>query len=570
MVALMCVLPFLVPHHRNPLTTFYGEWLAAALGLAAATLLLRRASWQPFRFPLVALVPLGLMVVLGVQVAMGLAVYWQQHFLVGLYLFWAVLMVVLGAELRREFGLEKIVPVLAWAVLAGGVLSAAIVGVQMSGVHLMPYIVPREFGYGANLMQVNHLADYLGLALASLLYLAATARLKTGWAALLALVLLFPLALTGQRMGWIYVVMLAVGSWWVGRRAGKQSWRALWLIPAFMALQVVIPLLPITGAPAMATHKVMAGLQGPSIRLQLIREAWQIFLAHPWLGAGWGQFGWQDFLLAEKYPDHTGWATHAHNIVMQLLAETGLAGALILVVGAGYWARHALPAEKSLEAWWCVAILAVLGVHALLEYPLWYGYFLGLVAIILGLSIEKSLRVTFSLGPVVAIGTLAFSLFVISLLLGQYTRLEGCFNRALMTKVSAPETPALLDELADTSRKSLFAPVADVVILHLLPNSPALISDKLEISQKGVRYLPAKHEVYGHATLLALAGEQEAALATLRSALIRYPDNADQYAVTLMRIGSQKIMPLLVEVGRFNRDRFGIALPRRRGMNSSH
>ena len=41
MAGLMCVLPFMQPYHRFPLTSFYSEWLAFALGLAAAALLLK-------------------------------------------------------------------------------------------------------------------------------------------------------------------------------------------------------------------------------------------------------------------------------------------------------------------------------------------------------------------------------------------------------------------------------------------------------------------------------------------------------------------------------------------------
>ena len=37
--ALLCSIPFLQPYHRNPLTAFYSEWFAMALGLGVATVL---------------------------------------------------------------------------------------------------------------------------------------------------------------------------------------------------------------------------------------------------------------------------------------------------------------------------------------------------------------------------------------------------------------------------------------------------------------------------------------------------------------------------------------------------
>lgn len=555
LVALMCVLPFLVPHHRNPLTTFYGEWLAAALGLMASTLLLRRSSWQPFRFPVVALVPIGLMVVLGIQVAAGLAVYWQQHFLVGLYLFWAALLVVLGAELRREFGLEKIVPVLAWAVLVGGLLSALIVALQITGKNLMPYIVPaKAVGYGANLMQINHLANYLGLALASLLYLVSTSRIKVGWAMLLAVALLFPLALTGQRMGWIYVVMLSVGGWLAGRKSGRWSWRILLLIPAFMALQYAIQLLAISGAPVMPSQKVIAGMQGSSIRLQFIREAWDIFLAHPWLGAGWGQFGWQDFLLAEKYPEHAGWVSHPHNIVMQLMAETGLFGLSILIAGLYFLIRGCFSASISNERWWLFAMLGVLGVHTLLEYPLWYAYFLGITAILLGLVEEKWLHIKLDLGHVMVGAVMGFGALSLGNLGTNYTQLEKWFAFYTSGRMSPALFDQMLNEISVMRRKTLLAPLVDLVIVRALPNTPELLNDKLVVNRHVMLYQPREPETYNYATLLAMSNQPQAAQRQLQLSLIRYDRYADKYAMALLKEGRPETMPLVVTILRHNRE----------------
>ena len=58
--ASLCVLglawtvPFLQPYHRFPITAFYNEWLALALGLMAALLLVRAGAWQATGLPAVA------------------------------------------------------------------------------------------------------------------------------------------------------------------------------------------------------------------------------------------------------------------------------------------------------------------------------------------------------------------------------------------------------------------------------------------------------------------------------------------------------------------------------------
>jgi len=562
LAALMCFVPFLIPHHQTLLATFYGEWLAAALGLVASALLLRRASWQPFRFPVVALVPLGLMVVLGVQVAVGLAVYWQQHFLVSLYLLWAALMVVLGSELRREFGLEKLVPVLAWAVLAGGLLSAVVVALQMTGMDFTPYIVPHKAaGYAANFMRIGHLANYLTLALASLLYLAVTARIKTGWSVLLAVLLLFPLALAGQRMGWVYVVMLAVGGWLAGRKYSDKSWHMLGLVPVFLAVQLIVPLLATGGAaaiPAIPTQGFAEGMQGSAIRLELVREAWDIFLAHPWLGAGWGQFGWQDFLLAETYPNHTGHVGNAHNIVMQLLAETGVAGTLVFMAGLGVWARYVVPATRGAEHWWLYAMFAVLGIYTLFEYTLWYACFLGVAALLLGLAEENARSIKLDLGQLAIAAILAFGVFSLINLGTHYARLEKMTGQMITVRKDAGKLNAMLDSLDAIRRSSILAPYADRMMLQLLPNTPELNAQLASVNGKNIRSLPHAREVYRQALLLALDGKKDAAMRQLRLAMIRHPEGLHQFSITLANAISRQTMPLLVMVIRHNRAELGL------------
>lgn len=554
LVALMCVLPFLVPHHRNPLTTFYGEWMAAALGLMASTLLLRRSSWQPFHFPVVALVPIGLMVVLGVQVAAGLAVYWQQHFLVGLYLFWAALIVVLGAELRREFGLEKIVPVLAWAVLAGGLLSALIVALQITGKNLIPYIVPaKAAGYGANLMQINHLANYLGLALASLLYLVSTSRIKVGWAMLLAVALLFPLALTGQRMGWIYVVMLSVGGWLAGRQSGRWSWRILLLIPAFMVLQYVIPLFAISGAPAMPTQKVVAGIQGSSIRWELIQEAWHIFLNNPLIGAGFRSFGWQDFLIAETYAGHVGWYHHAHNLLLNSMAEMGLAGALVLLVGFVFWLKKTWVIKLSTERLWVYAILAVLGVHSLLEYPLWYAYFLGIFALSLGLLEEKLIAWRLDLGQILIAGVIVFGAFSLSNLGLHYTKLEAWYTRGIAGQIKGVEFDNMLEDMSYMRNRSLLTPYIDMIFVRVLPNETSYLEAKRVVNDQVMRFIPGEREVYSQVTLLMLNGQDTESVQQLNRAIVRHPRYVNKFAIELLKTGNPRMLPLISIVLRYNK-----------------
>ncbi|HSB48310.1 MAG TPA: hypothetical protein VLD15_02210, partial [Burkholderiales bacterium] len=130
LIGLAWTIPFLQPYHRFPLTSFYSEWLAFALGLAAAAWLLTREAWRDAMVPLIALAPLVLAALLAVQVALDRVPYAEQALTAGLYLLWAALMALLGHALGRKLPLDAIATTLAWFLLAAGVLHALIGLVQ--------------------------------------------------------------------------------------------------------------------------------------------------------------------------------------------------------------------------------------------------------------------------------------------------------------------------------------------------------------------------------------------------------------------------------------------------------
>lgn len=59
-----------------------------------------------------------------------------------------------------------------------------------------------------------------------------------------------------------------------------------------------------------------------SNRVALFVDRWNIFMAHPWIGAGWG---------VEAYMSNLG-ATNAHNIIANILAWTGIAGLIFFTL----------------------------------------------------------------------------------------------------------------------------------------------------------------------------------------------------------------------------------------------
>jgi len=82
---------------------------------------------------------------------------------------------------------------------------------------------------------------------------------------------------------------------------------------------------------------------------------------------------------------------HAHNLVFHTMAEFGIAGVAVLCAGLASLLLAMRRQEPTAHLWWLCAVLAIRGIHSMLEYPLWYAYFRGIAA--LGASETAALQV---------------------------------------------------------------------------------------------------------------------------------------------------------------------------------
>ncbi|GAB4397975.1 MAG: hypothetical protein OHK0048_08080 [Rhodoferax sp.] len=243
--------------------------------------------------------------------------------------------------------------------------------------------------YG-NLRQRNQFASLINLGLVVLVLqwaalhdpkseapYAIPAWLRTGFFVYPAACLLgLANAASASRTGLLQLLMLVLllGLW----RRQRAVWALLGLaLAAFAVGSVALPLA--AGLDPMqsgAWARLRAGDALCFSRLTLWRNVLTLIALKPWTGWGWGELDYAHFMTLYPGARFCDILDNAHNLPLHLAVELGLPVALVAcaVLLALLWRARPWRAHDPLcqTAW---AVLAVIGLHSLLEYPLWYGPF---------------------------------------------------------------------------------------------------------------------------------------------------------------------------------------------------
>jgi len=559
-LGLMLTLPFLAPFKAPPIASFHPEAIAAALGLLALSVLPLFAS--RLELPRIALLPLGVTVLIVVQLAAGKLVFHQVGLLAALYLLWAAALICLGGLLRRELGLERSIAHLVWFVLVGTTLSAVLGWAQhIDSDALGPLMMPRSPDrVWANLGQSNQLADYLGLGLASTAYLYATLRIKLRWAAPALIALTYILALTGSRASWIYLIGLTAisAAYFVLKRSQTNRRLLAFSVCALVALPVLSWLAGAltlgTEAAATAGSRLSAVTFALEERPRIWKAAWMIFEQAPIMGVGLRQFGWHHFVVNAQLPEPrvVGFTDHAHNLLLHVLAELGLIGLALVVLLSVLWMVSLWRQPRSAETWWLWAGALVIAVHSMLEYPLWYTFFLGAAAVVVGMGDARTIKLSLfreRSGRWLLIALLATGWLVLGQLVRDYLFLENFLAfRYRYMHATADVNRQVKDHLLAIHRGSLLAPYVELGLSRAISVDSERLEDKLKVNGRAMQLFPIDDMVYREAMLLGLHGDNAQAQLQWDLAAASYPDEEERaLRVVKHRVadGLTQLAPLL-------------------------
>lgn len=277
-----------------------------------------------------------------------------------------------------------------WHALLDGWLLAALVSSAIALLQyfnleapLFPWVNQAQTGQAfGNLRQPNQLATLLVIGLLALAWQAQAGRLSPRAAATLGVPLLLALAASASRVGALELLLLgALCLWWARgsgqlRRAGALL-AAAWLLYALAALALPWALQLSEGQQGRdLIERLRAGEGTCGSRLILWRNVLHLIALRPWTGWGWGELDWAHYITLYPGERFCHILDHAHNLPLHLAVELGLPLTL-LAAGVLAWAVwRARPwAERQPARQLAWAVLAAIGLHSLVEYPLWYAPF---------------------------------------------------------------------------------------------------------------------------------------------------------------------------------------------------
>lgn len=404
---LLFVFPQLNNVHYDPQPQFWAEMTAAWIAIGIFTFIIIRFDKITIPFSVIPLSLFAIYLTLQPSVMQHID-FIGLNYVAALEMVIGILLAISVNTIRNTYGLKYLVTVLAYALVTGAILQSIIGIIQYTGSTKLfgdmifydsSHPTTNIFGHFG---QRNHYAHYLTWGTLGLIYLFQQQRINYKMFYPLLVWLCFSLTISASRSVLIYFPLASIISViaYLTNRNKQTKQLMLLIIIATAALFTIEYMLPIINKLFAAHNSSTSGLSrlssngGNETGRRSIewQKAWIVFKDHPLLGVGWNGFAKQSVLLYPLFPNaelNSGLFTNCHNLILQLLAETGLVGTLIVVIGLISAVLRQTIKNLNSET---IIILCMLGTtlaHSMNEYPLWYVYFL--VGLVTFISLDKPL-----------------------------------------------------------------------------------------------------------------------------------------------------------------------------------
>ena len=322
----------------------------------------------------------------------GAAVSWARSGL-PTALFWSSVGLLGAGAMVLYFGLALADSRARWVAFVTVCLALTVAGTFSAGLAVVQVHLPTWANGGwvadvaggraaGNLRQANHLSSLMLWSILATVALGEARVLRHAWVLSIVAACTYALVLTASRTGAVSLVALVLWGL-LDRRLLPRSRVVLALLPLLYAFLWWVLRWWSAGATEGFAGADRFSMQGDlsTNRFAIWSNGLQLIFRQPWTGVGFGEFNlaWTLTPFADR---PTEFFDHAHNLPIQLAVELGLP-ATLLIIGLlvlalwRAWRAGALATETDgMVRQVAFMMVLLISIHSMLEYPLWYSYFL--------------------------------------------------------------------------------------------------------------------------------------------------------------------------------------------------
>ena len=511
LAAVFISLGWLLPIHYRPWVTYTGELFAFLSLFALAAIYLK----DKIKLPMMSLPLLFLAGVPLVQYFSGVLFFFDKALLSSLFVFGFWLSMVIGYNLSIEpIERKQVFTGFSQVLLLTGATTAFIAICQWLTLDAyIPGMVNMQHAVRpyANFAQPNNMATFLVMSLMACLYLYETQKLKTWVLSLCAIVIVFAIALSQSRTSWVACLsILLYGAYQQYKGFIRLKWfYSLAWLGLFIAFILLLPLATqlvaqLTDVNIAQTQAIAQRATGDMSRLAIWEQMLHAIADRPWFGYGWNQTSVAYTLVSEHFQGPV-WIRSAHNFIIDFVLWNGLIIALPCLAYFGYWGYQLHKQINSVESVIGILMIGAVLVHAMLEFPQYYAYFLLPVGFILGLVQSQNTNTkALTLAPnFMRVGYVGAVLLCI-LIVRDYTVMVPKLNQSVRyehhpEKITNQDKIYLLEEF---NRR--------IAWIRMNPYSTVSDQELTQIREIVLNY-PTRYDLIKYAKVLAFNGQEKEA-----------------------------------------------------------
>ena len=449
-----------------------------------------------------------------------------------------------GEKSHRNHNKYLISTSLLWSIAVAALLNTGIAWYQLSATTPVswPWLATATDSIYGNLYQRNLFASLTSLGLVAVFFLfqrhAVTQQISRQ--------LLLLCCVVG-------VIFLASGNAMSGSRTGATQWLAIVLLiicyrkdvkfVAFISTTVAVSLpawitiLPmLTDSNLLSSHNILARIYDSQAysRIALWSNVLELVEKKPWLGHGWRSLSYAHYSTDFGELRFMELLDHAHNLPLHLAVELGIPvslGFCSLVVCAVFKAKPWAETQPDRQMAW--GMLLVIGIHSMLEYPLWYGPFFLTAMLCVTILLQDRLQFFIEKWSIAGIKYARYAIRLIAISLLCFTAFAAFdYHRVSQIYLQPEERSSWYadDALGAAQKSVLFQSHAKFAELVITPLSRATAPRVLELSSELIHWSPEPRVIEKLIESSVMMGLDDLAAFHLKRYRVAYPQAHAQWA----------------------------------------